>query len=728
MLIALVAVAVALGVGEVIQPWFGIENVDLVFLTAIVAVAVRYGLWPSLFASVAASLCYNFFFLPPIYTFTIADPTNVAAFVLLHRRGDHRFECRGARAHAGRDRAWARARATESLYAFSRKLAGAGTLDDVLWATAYQTALMLKVRVVLLLPENGSIAVKAGYPPEDTLDEADLAAANWAWQNDRAAGRGSDTLPGAKRLFLPMRTGRGAIGVVGIDSDKPGPLLTPDQRRLLDALIDQGALAIERVRLVEDMDRVKRTVETDRLRSALLTSISHDLKTPLAAVLGAAGTLRDLSDKLDRRREGRPAGDDHRRIRAAQSVHCQSARHDQTGIRRHRAERRAARPRRNRRQCPAARQQDSRSASCRPEPCQQILPMLELDAVLFEQVLFNLLDNAAKYAPAGTTIRIQSWRDDDSVWLQILDEGEGIPPADLEHIFDKFYRAQKGDHVRAGTGLGLAISRGFVEAMHGTITAANRTDRTGAVFTITLPIPAEIAARWTPPHERRPAESPGHRRRAAHSQTPAHGPEHARLRNPRGAEWQDCARASEQKPDLIILDLGLPDIQGLDLLRMIRARNESVPVVVLSSRGDEAGKVQALDLGADDYVTKPFGMDELLARMRAAMRHQLQVHGERPIFRVGDLSVDLVRRIVKVGDDEVKLSPKEYELLRVLVQHAGKVLTHKFLLGELWDDLTDAQYLRVYVRQLRQKIEADPERPQYVLTETGIGYRLRAPD
>jgi two-component system, OmpR family, KDP operon response regulator KdpE len=183
-----------------------------------------------------------------------------------------------------------------------------------------------------------------------------------------------------------------------------------------------------------------------------------------------------------------------------------------------------------------------------------------------------------------------------------------------------------------------------------------------------------------------------------------------------------------QKPDLIILDLGLPDIQGLELLRMLRARNESVPIVVLSSRGDEAGKVQALDLGADDYVTKPFGMDELLARMRAALRHQLQVHGERPVFRTGDLSVDLVRRIVKVADKEVKLSPKEYELLRVLVQHAGKVLTHKFLLGELWDELTDAQYLRVYVRQLRQKVEADPERPHYIMTETGIGYRLRAPD
>jgi two-component system KDP operon response regulator KdpE len=209
------------------------------------------------------------------------------------------------------------------------------------------------------------------------------------------------------------------------------------------------------------------------------------------------------------------------------------------------------------------------------------------------------------------------------------------------------------------------------------------------------------------------------------------------LRMGLGSQGYDILEASNGKialeklaedPALIILDLGLPDIQGHDLLRMIRARNDHVPIVVLSSRGDEAGKVQALDLGADDYLTKPFGMDELLARMRAALRHQLQVQGERPLFKAGELTVDLVRRLVKVGERDIKLSPKEYDLLRVLVQHAGKVLTHRFLLKELWDEVTDAQYLRVYVRQLRQKIEPDPERPQFVLTETGIGYRLRAPD
>src|SRR5262249_50943646 len=296
-IVTLVAVAVALGIGKLIEPWFGIENVDLVFITAVVGIAVRYGLWPSLVASVVASLCYNFFFLPPLYTFTIADPTNVGAFFffILVAIVVSNLAARVRTLAVG---AMARARTTEALYTFSSKLAGVGTLDDLLWATAYQVALLLKVRVVLLLPEDGSIVVKAGYPPEDVLDQADLAAAKWAWEHNRPAGRGSDTLPGAKRLFLPMRTGRGAIGVVGIDSDKPGPLLTPDQRRLLDALMDQAALAIERVYLVNDLDQAKRRVEADRLRSALLTSISHDLRTPLAAIIGAAQMLKNFPSEL----------------------------------------------------------------------------------------------------------------------------------------------------------------------------------------------------------------------------------------------------------------------------------------------------------------------------------------------------------------------------------------------------------------------------------------------
>ncbi|RRI07736.1 DNA-binding response regulator [Mesorhizobium tamadayense] len=183
-----------------------------------------------------------------------------------------------------------------------------------------------------------------------------------------------------------------------------------------------------------------------------------------------------------------------------------------------------------------------------------------------------------------------------------------------------------------------------------------------------------------------------------------------------------------ERPDLILLDLGLPGMTGLELLGKWRSDGLDIPVVILSSRTDEAGIVSALELGADDYVTKPFGMNELVARIRVALRHKFQQQGEKPVFQTGDLSVDLVKRIVKVEGKEVKLSPKEYDILRTLVQYAGKVLTHQFLMKQIWNDTTDVQYLRVYVRQLRQKIEKTPDQPRYIITETGVGYRLREVD
>ena len=196
------------------------------------------------------------------------------------------------------------------------------------------------------------------------------------------------------------------------------------------------------------------------------------------------------------------------------------------------------------------------------------------------------------------------------------------------------------------------------------------------------------------------------------------------------AEDGASARAAlrQNAVDIVVLDLGLPGVDGFEVIRQLREQGSTIPIVVLSSRTDEAGKVRALDLGADDYVTKPFGMDELLARLRTALRHRLQQQGERPIFRVGDLAVDLVRRVVTVRDQEVKLTPREYDLLRTLVAHAGKVLTHRFLLHEVWGTETDVAYLRIYIRTLRHKIEADPDRPQLILTEQGVGYRLKAPE
>jgi two-component system, OmpR family, KDP operon response regulator KdpE len=198
------------------------------------------------------------------------------------------------------------------------------------------------------------------------------------------------------------------------------------------------------------------------------------------------------------------------------------------------------------------------------------------------------------------------------------------------------------------------------------------------------------------------------------------------------SEAADALSATQRlkggEPDLILLDLGLPDRPGHDLLVDWRAQGVMTPIVILSSRTDEAGIVQALETGADDYVTKPFGIKELDARIRVALRHRLQQQGEKAVFQTGGLTMDLVKRIVRVDDVEVKLSPKEYDILRVLAQHAGKVLTHQFVLKQVWGPSADIQYLRVYVRQLRQKIEKMPDQPTYITTETGVGYRLREPD
>lgn len=186
-------------------------------------------------------------------------------------------------------------------------------------------------------------------------------------------------------------------------------------------------------------------------------------------------------------------------------------------------------------------------------------------------------------------------------------------------------------------------------------------------------------------------------------------------------------RTRADRPDAVILDLGLPDQDGVGVIRTLRSFSK-VPIIVLSSRGDERGKIEALDLGADDYVTKPFGMGELIARIRAALRHRVQDEGAEPLFTSGDLAVDLVRRFVTIGGEEVKLSPKEYDILRLLVIHAGKVLTHRMIMHDVWGAAGDVQYLRIYIRQLRQKLERNPERPAHIVTETGVGYRLRLPE
>ncbi len=488
-------VVAALGAGLAIGSLMEVPNVSLAFLPAVLGSATLYGLWPSLYACLLSVAAYNFFFLPPIYTFTVADPANVVALLVFglvaaltsHLAALSRSRLAAAHRHAGEQAA---------LYAFSRKLTGIGVLDDLLWATAHQIAMMLKLRVVILMPAKAGLAVRAGYPPEDQLTEADVAAAQWAWDRNKPAGRGADTLPGARWLFLPLRTERGAVAVIGLAAERSGPLLTPDERRLIDALGDQAAIAIERIGLAKDVDENRILAETEKLRSALLSSLSHDLRTPLSSILGAATSLQRQAETFDA---------------ASRADMVSTIRNEAERMNRFvnnlldmtRIESGALAPKREIVDLAdtvgtaldrmARTLADHRIDIDMPAD----LPMVRGDFMLLEQVVANLLDNAAKYAPPGSTITLCGRREPDGILLTVADEGPGIPADRLQLVFDKFYRVHATDRQRAGTGLGLAICRGFIEAMGGTIVAANRLDRLGAVFAVTLPLGMEMPSETT---------------------------------------------------------------------------------------------------------------------------------------------------------------------------------------------------------------------------------------
>ena len=476
-------VAAATAIGWLLQDGLDLSNIALVFVAPVLAAALWNGLGPALAAAMLSVLAYNFFFLDPRYTFHVSDPENVAGLLLFSLvamlasgiASRTREQTLTARQEAGRSAA---------LYSFARKLAGVAAVDDLLWAAAHQVALMLRVEVVFLMPEDGKLAVQAAYPPEDRLDANDLAAAEWCWRNDRPAGCGSDNLPGAPRLFLPLRTGRGKLGVVGIWKDLAGPLLTPAERRLLDALLDQTALALDRVQLARDVDAARLLAETERLRSALLNSIGHDLKTPLASILGTITALRDHGELY-----ASPARD--ALLATAQDETERLARFVGNLLDMTRLEAGALGPRRE----PVDLADLAGAALARTArllaghdvvtSLPPDLPLLRADFVLLEQVLVNLLENAARYAPAGSPVELAAAAGQGGLSLEVRDRGPGLPAGAAARVFEPFYRAP--DAVAGqGVGLGLAVARGFVEAMGGTIAAEDRPGG-GAVFRLAFP-------------------------------------------------------------------------------------------------------------------------------------------------------------------------------------------------------------------------------------------------
>lgn len=483
---AVLAVAIASVCSYAAELLFPVASLSVIYMTAVVVVASKRGLGPALATSLIGFMAYNFLFTHPRYTFHVSRQGElltlglflVASLITGNLAARLRARVQAQSAIADR---------TNKLYDFSRRVAAAATPDDVIWASVSHVASTLRCEAVLLRPSpEGELRVVGGFPPEDRLEIRDQSAAQFAWDRAEPSGHGSDTLPTARWFFLPLVAGERKLGVLGIAHADDRHLARTD-RRLLDALVDQIALALERLRLTEELSQSRLASETERLRTALLSSVSHDLRTPLVTIIGAAGSLadtpglppdarKDLAENI--REEGERLDRyvqnllDMTRIgNGALTLRLAPVDLGELiGAARHRLR--------------APLRAHSVSADLPPG-----LPAVLADEILLEQVLVNILDNAAKYAPPGSTIALAARPNGARLDLSITDSGPGIPPAQQARVFDMFYRVTEGDRQRAGTGLGLAICKGLTEAMGGTIRAETAAaDGTGTRIVLSLPL------------------------------------------------------------------------------------------------------------------------------------------------------------------------------------------------------------------------------------------------
>lgn len=459
-------VALTTALGKAIDVFVQLPNISLLFLLAVLGASVVGGYAAAFLAAVLSALAYNFFFIDPRHTFTIAAPHEVFALFVFFAVAIIAGGL-ASRIREQADVARIRATALQSLYDFSRKLASTGKSEDAIWLAVSQLQASLKRKVVLLVPRKGDLGVAAAWPPDAELDVTDMTAARWTHDKREPAGRGTGTLPNSRFEFRPLLGPHGIVGVCGIEHT--GDRLDLNAERALTAILDQTAIALDRARLADETVEQAARLEGERYREALLSSISHDLRTPLATITGAVTGLRQLGERMT------PENRDD----LLQSIEEESGRMsrfvanllDMTRI-----EAGTLKPKqdwvdvadvvqsaveRTRKYAPGRIVETGIAAD---------LPLIQGDSVLIGQVLFNLLDNAAKYG-GDEPINVYARRDGKDVLISVTDHGKGIPAEDLDRIFEKFYRRGKPDGRSPGTGLGLSIARGFVEAMGGRIHA-----------------------------------------------------------------------------------------------------------------------------------------------------------------------------------------------------------------------------------------------------------------
>ena len=476
-LLGLGLVAVTTAIAVAIHPLVGPNSIDLLYLLPTVATATLFGLRPSLVASVAAALAYNFFFLPPLYTFTISDPQNVVTLVVLTVVAVVASQLAG---RLKREATIGARTATENaaLAAFGQRLAAVSDEAGTAAAVCEEVARLLDVSTILFAREEGRLATIGASPEKPSLSPIDSAAAEWAFDRGEVAGRDTNTLTASDWQFHPLSTALGTLGVLGIARAGNGDPVPADKRVLFTTLVGQAALAHERLKLESNTREVGALQQRDDLRATLLSSIGHDLKTPLTAVVAAADTLAaehgesatTATLKAEARRLRRVFDDlvEMTRIESG----ALAVRREATDLT----------------DAVAAAAQDLRAELARHRLVLDVpatLPLVEADPRMLHHILINLLGNAAKFAPFDTPITIQARRVPDRLTLAVLDEGPGLPPGRESDLFDRFTRVD-GDDMSGGTGLGLAIVKGFADAMGLSVSAGNRGEG-GAAFEVSWP-------------------------------------------------------------------------------------------------------------------------------------------------------------------------------------------------------------------------------------------------
>jgi two-component system sensor histidine kinase KdpD len=469
---------------QLLLPFVALTNLVMVYLLAVTLIAARYGAGPSILASVLGVLAFDFFFVPPFYTFAVADTQYLVVFAVMLVVALI-ISALTARIQQQADAARQRERRTAALYAMSRELANAASTSRLVQVATQHIGEVMDSRVAILLPDPSGqlVPIDSAFP----MDTSERAVAEWAFSHNHTAGLGTETLPGSKAVYLPLTGSHGTVGALGVLPGDASHLAYPEQLHLLETLANQTALAIERANLAEESQKAKVQVETERTRNALLSSISHDLKTPLAAITGAAtslmedatGECRELAQTITEEADRL-----NRLIRNLLDMTRLEAGAVQVRKEWHALEEVVG--------AVLTRLDDRLRGRPVITHIPGDLPLVPLDSVLIEQVLINLLENAIKYTPMGSPIEITANITDGQVLVQVADRGPGIPPGEEERVFDKFYRARPNGG--GGVGLGLTVCRGILQAHGGKVWVQNR-DGGGAIFQFTLPVqgkPPEI--------------------------------------------------------------------------------------------------------------------------------------------------------------------------------------------------------------------------------------------